>query len=109
MTNKSYLQYILEDLLGNNPAITAKAMFGGYGLYLEGRIFGIIAGEQLFLKADHTNLARFLTRDSQQFTYIKQNKEFNLPYWSAPASALEDPHLLMDFIRESASINLNEK
>jgi TfoX/Sxy family transcriptional regulator of competence genes len=40
---KQYCEYVVHDVLGHIKGITARAMFGGYGLYLDGAIFGIIA------------------------------------------------------------------
>ncbi len=62
--------------------ITAKRMFGGYGLFLEGTMFALISrNDELFLKADDVNRAAFEGRGSK--THGK------MPYYSAPPEALE--------------------
>ena len=39
-SSKDFAQYVTEDLLREIDGISAKAMFGGYGLYKNGVIFG---------------------------------------------------------------------
>lgn len=106
MTSASYLQYVLDDLFAGDKAITAKSMFGGHGLYFEGRIFGIIAGDELYFKTDHSNVRRYITRDSKQFSYAKNDKEYKMSYWLVPTEVLDNPHLLMKWAKESSMIEL---
>jgi len=40
----------LLDQLGGAGAVTAKKMFGEVGLYCDGKMFGIISDDQLYLK-----------------------------------------------------------
>ena len=39
---KNFHEYVIGDVLGHISDITSRAMFGGYGMYLEGGIFAII-------------------------------------------------------------------
>ena len=48
-TTDSSLNYIL-DQLSFLPELKAKKMFGEYGLYSNGKYFGLICEEKLFLK-----------------------------------------------------------
>ncbi|NLE83040.1 MAG: TfoX/Sxy family protein [Chloroflexi bacterium] len=44
-----YIQYVLEQL---SPAgeVSARKMFGEYGLYMDGKVIGLICDNQVFLK-----------------------------------------------------------
>jgi DNA transformation protein len=44
-----YKAFVL-DQLGGGGTITAKAMFGGVGLYCQGLFFGLIDDDTLYLK-----------------------------------------------------------
>ncbi|HMR55363.1 MAG TPA: TfoX/Sxy family protein [Candidatus Doudnabacteria bacterium] len=103
----SYLEYVLKDLFAGDPSITARPMFGAYALYFEGNIFGIISGDQLYFKADKSNLRSFISRGSEQFSYVKDGQVVSLPYWLVPAEISENPHLIMKWAKQSSMIELN--
>ena len=44
-----YVQYI-ADQCSDAGEITVRKMFGDYGIYLDGKIFGLICDDQLFIK-----------------------------------------------------------
>jgi len=49
-------------------------MFGGYGLYVEGIMFALIADEQIYLKADSQNQSFFVNAGSTPFVYDRKKK-----------------------------------
>ena len=65
-------------------------MFGGYGIFHQGQMFGLIADGSLYLKADEQSRQRFLDEGSQAFTYYKKDREFQLSYYLAPEAFFED-------------------
>ena len=65
-------------------------MFGGYGIYREGVMFGLLAGETLYLKADTQNAPEFLKQGLSQFEYRRNGKVARLSYYAAPAIVMED-------------------
>ena len=78
------------DMLGPVGA-TARRMFGGHGIFLDGLMFALIADDRLYFKADDDNRAIFEDAGSEPFTYMRRGKPASLSYWSAPDDALEDP------------------
>jgi TfoX/Sxy family transcriptional regulator of competence genes len=48
-TSKEFVDFVL-DQIENIGAIEAKKMFGEYGLYLDGKIVGLICDDKLFIK-----------------------------------------------------------
>lgn len=52
-TDKDFADYILEQLEGAGE-VTAKKMFGEYGLFLNGKMAAILADNQLFIKPTET-------------------------------------------------------
>ncbi|KTB48198.1 TfoX N-terminal domain [Dehalogenimonas alkenigignens] len=52
--SKEFLELVLEKLapLG---AVTGRSMFGGFGVFHEGEMFGLISNDVLYLKADDSN------------------------------------------------------
>lgn len=72
-------------------AATAKRMFGGVGIFHNGLMFALIAGNELYLKADKHSVQFFIDHDLPAFSYSKANgKVFRLSYYLAPESFFED-------------------
>lgn len=44
-----YIQYVLEQI-GPAGDISVRKMFGEYGLYMDGKVMGLICDNQVFLK-----------------------------------------------------------
>ncbi len=47
--HEDYVQYIVEQCSGAGE-ITVRKMFGEYGIYCDGKIFGLICDDQFFVK-----------------------------------------------------------
>ncbi len=48
-TDRKTVDYLVEQMAAAG-AVTARPMFGEYGVYCDGKMFAIIADEQLFIK-----------------------------------------------------------
>jgi len=70
-------------------------MFGGFGLYRDGIIFGILRRDgDIYLKSDEETAEQFRAAGSQAFAYDKEGRRFTLSYWALPSEALDDPDAL---------------
>ena len=88
----------LVDLLGAFGPVQAKRMFGGYGIYRDGLMFGLVADDILYLKVDEQSRPAYQARDLPAFCYLRQGKRVEIrSYRQAPPEALEDPDLLLDW------------
>jgi DNA transformation protein len=66
--------------------VRARPMFGGYGLYLDGVMVGLLTGgEHLYLKAGPGNQAAFDAAGLPPFVYLRQGQPVALSYRAAPA------------------------
>lgn len=81
-----YLQEVFE-LFG---PISARKMFGGYGIYHQGLMFGLVADDTLYLKADAENLGYFQELELGPFEYSKQGKVMKMSYYLAPDEIMDD-------------------
>jgi DNA transformation protein len=70
--------------------VRAKRMFGGHGIFIDDLMFGLVADNTLYLKADKESTQEFTARGLEAFTYDKKGKAVNLSYYQAPEEALED-------------------
>jgi TfoX/Sxy family transcriptional regulator of competence genes len=48
-SDRSFVEYVV-DQLDEDCAVTYKMMFGEYGLYSNGKLFGLICDDRLFIK-----------------------------------------------------------
>ena len=90
---REYVAHIV-DLLQQIGPVESKSMFGGFGVFLEGLMFGLIANNELYLKVDVENQRDFEELGLQAFAFEKNGKEFKMSYFQAPEEAMEDGELL---------------
>lgn len=101
MTGKSeFVNYLLENLSQLN-AVRARAMFSGFGIFLDGVMFGLVANDELYLKTDGEINHYFDARQLAHFEYQKQGKPFKMSYRRCPESALDDPEILQQWALRS--------
>lgn len=84
------LDHLIDQLSPLGDA-RGRAMFGGWGVYLDGLIIGIIAFDSFYLKVDDQNRPDFEAAGSSPFTYEGKGQPMIMSYWECPADVLEDP------------------
>ena len=88
---------LLLEKLSQIGGITSKKMFGGYGKFHEGKMFGIVdAKGQGYLKADDSNRTDFEASGS--------DKHSRMPYYSIPGEILNNPETLVEWAKKSIDI-----
>lgn len=105
MSKSEFLNYILE-LLSDQDAISARAMFGGYGIYKYGQIFALIIHDELYFKVDDSNRDYFINAGSEPFSYERNGKKYYMSYYNAPSEIYDDPDLLNSLVEGSYQISL---
>lgn len=94
-----YIEYLVEQM-SSLGFIEAKRMFGGHGIYCDGRMFGLIAGDTLYLKVDPQNKPLFEAEALEPFRYEKKDGDVAvMSYWEAPGAALDDQDILLEWAR----------
>jgi DNA transformation protein len=83
-----YRDWILEQLRHTGP-VTARSMFGGVGLYLDGLFFALIDDDVLYLKVDDSNRPDFTAAGCDPFRPYGDDRA--MQYYEVPADVLEDP------------------
>lgn len=92
----NFVDFVLEQIK-NSGEITAKKMFGEYGIYSNGKLFGLICDNKLFIKP--TNSGRKFIGNVVETT----------PYEGAkPSFLIEDKIEDSDWLSELVRISLNE-
>jgi DNA transformation protein len=86
-----FLEFLKDQLASFGP-VTIKRMFGGAGLYREGVMFGLVDGENLYLKADERTREAFEAEGLLPFSYrTKHGTNTLTSYWRAPERCFDDP------------------
>jgi DNA transformation protein len=70
--------------------VSARRMFGGHGIFHEGRMFGLVSGERLYLKTDEESRAKFEAKGLVPFEYMRSGKLTPTSYVEAPPEIYED-------------------
>ncbi|MBF6057016.1 MULTISPECIES: TfoX/Sxy family protein [Thiomicrorhabdus] len=83
----------LHEVFSEFGAITARRMFGGYGIYHDVLMFALVADNTLYLKADKFSVERFIELELPPFEYEKGGKKMKMSYFRAPEEIFDDPHL----------------
>ena len=105
-TSQSFVQHALELLAGVGP-VQARAMFGGYGVRLNGISIGIIDDDRLFLRTDDGTRPQFQQAGAQPFTYpSKKGPMVMNNYWSLPDEAVDDPEVAVKWGRLAAEASV---
>lgn len=87
----------LEEFLQNIGPVRAKRMFGGYGLFLDGLMFALIADDTLYFKVDDENRPDFESLGLEAFSYEKKGKPFKLSYYQCPEEAIENQRMITEW------------
>ena len=82
-----FLEYVKDQL--SDLKITHRKMFGGAGLYRNGKIFGLVADDTVYFKVDHSNRMIYLDAGSFKFKPFP-DKTATMPYYEVPPEVLED-------------------
>lgn len=80
----------LHEVFERLGRIETKRMFGGHGVWHEGRMIALVADETLYLKSDAESAVHFDRLNLQPFTYMRQGKAMPMSYRLAPADLFED-------------------
>ncbi len=105
----AYCDYLI-DLLSPWAEVTAKGMFGGWGLYRSGQIFGIVVEDTPYFKVDDSNRPDYEAVGTEPFFYMaKGNKRVAMSYWQVPGDILDDQDTLKDWAEKAYSTALASK
>jgi len=103
-----FVEHVLE-LLAPFGNVSARRMFGGYGIHRDALMFGLVADDVLYLKADGENRGEFEAAGSEPFSYMSRQKQVVLSYWRAPEEALESHDTMLPWARSAFAASLRAK
>ncbi len=90
----------IEEMFSGLGPVTIKRMFGGKGVYHKGLIIAVEVRDEMLLKADAVSAPEFEAAGARRWFYEgKRGKPINMPYWSVPEDAFDDPDIMARWVR----------
>ena len=80
----------LHEVFERMGRIEARRMFGGHGIYHDGRMFALVISDTLYLKSDADTMAEFEQRGLRAFGYEREGRRTETSYRQAPEEIFED-------------------
>ncbi len=81
----------LKEIFSGFGDIRSRRMFGGFGLFHNDLMVGLIADDVLYLKADDVSAKSFTDKGLTAFEYVKNGKPMRMSYILAPEEIFDDP------------------
>jgi DNA transformation protein len=76
-------------------------MFGGWCLYLDDAIFGLIVDERLYFKIDEVSRPEFEAAGCEPFVYDSgKGRPVAMSYWTPPPGTEDDRHEVLPWARK---------
>ncbi len=100
--SEEFTAYVLDQLSAWG-GVSARKMFGGAGLYRDGKMFGLIADDVAYLKVDDSNREGFERAGSGPFKPYP-DKPTSMSYYEVPPEVLEDPEAFVEWAERSLAI-----
>ena len=101
--SSEYREFVLESLGRVAPAVTARSMFGGVGVYSAGLFFALMDDDTLYLKVDDTNRGDFQALGMGPFNPFGDEKHV-MQYYELPADLLEDADALRPWVEKAVDV-----
>lgn len=90
----------IEEMFSALGPVSIRRMFGGKGIYHQGRIIALEFRDEILLKADAVSAPEFEAAGARRWAYEgKTGKPVYMPYWSIPEDAFDDPEAMAHWVR----------
>jgi DNA transformation protein and related proteins len=90
----------IEEFFASLGPVAIRRMFGGKGIYHAGQIVAVVVRGELLLKGDAISGPQYEAAGSRRWSYEgRRGKPVNMPYWSVPVDAFDDPDLIARWVR----------
>ncbi len=101
----SIKNYVLDQL--GSLDVTARAMFGGYGLYRGPEFFGILHQGRLYFRTDAHTRQDYIARGMSPFQ--PNPRQTLVSYYEVPADVLDDSEILATWAHTALSTRTDKR
>ena len=99
---EDFRDYVLDQLNGLGD-VACRKMFDAFGLYHEGRFFGIIHGGALYFKTNEATKGEYTAFGMKPFK--PSEKQILKNYYEVPSEILENREKLVEWAVRSAKLS----
>jgi DNA transformation protein len=93
------------DLFASFGEVKIKLMFGGAGIYHKDQMFGLLADERIYLKANDETRPAFEAEGSKPFVFeMKSGETVAMSYLEVPPRLLDEPDDLAKWARRAYEV-----
>lgn len=100
---------VISEMFEGLGTVSIRRMFGGKGIYHNGLIVGVEVRGEVLLKADRVSAPEFEAAGATRWSYDGKGRPVNMPYWSIPDRAVDDPDELAKWTRLAYEAALRSK
>jgi DNA transformation protein len=94
----------IRELFAEFGPVDVRRMFGGAGIFIDGRMIGLVSRGVIYLKADADTIPAFEQEGLAPFSYATRNGEHKLTsYWRMPDRLYDDSTELAHWARAAHS------
>ncbi|PZD70293.1 hypothetical protein C1752_14380 [Acaryochloris thomasi RCC1774] len=109
MSNRSpFVDQVVAHLNRVTP-VTARFMFGGYGLFVESVMIALIADDVLYFKVDDQNREDYIAAGSEPFTYHGKGKPIQMSYYRLPGEVFDNLEQLVQWVEAAQAAAARSK
>ncbi len=98
--SSEFVEYVIEQMAPIGR-LRVRAMFGGYGIYLDDYFFAIIVDDRLYFKADSTTRGEFEAKGLSPFSYMARGKLVTMKYFEALPEVFEEPEAMHLWVQKA--------
>lgn len=92
----------IEEMFQGLGHVSVRRMFGGKGIYHQGLIVAIELRGEMLLKGDAVTGPQFEAAGARRWAYEgKTGKAVQMPYWTVPDDAWDDPEIMAQWTRRA--------
>lgn len=104
----SFQTLVVDQLTRAMPAIRARPMFGGVGIYSGELFFALIADDTVYFKVDASTRPDFEARGMEPFRPFGEEGG-TMQYYQLPEDLLEDPEALRPWAEKAVAVARQKK
>jgi DNA transformation protein len=101
--DRDIAQGTADRLVAMGPVV-AKHMFGGYGLFLDGTMFGLVWRGTVYFKVGEANRAEYARARSRPFAYRRGDDTVEMSYSTVPEKVLAEATMLVDWAARALDV-----
>src|SRR4051794_36736547 len=95
----------IHELFREFGPVSVRRMFGGQGIFVDGRMIALVARDVIHLKADAETIPDFEAEGLGAFSYATKDGERKLTsYWRMPERLYDDPQELAQWARHAHQV-----